>query len=308
MHDGTNWIRQQGGVDNAVAATDPQGLFVGGTVTDPLDAFSDGDVSLLHFDTSGRLHVTSSGGSTGLTLTETDDDSVAVGQSVDATLGLPYFSNLDNAGVWERWTGRTDDDALPINDAHPTILNMLYGYDQAATSWKRINAIPDNAVIGVTPVGIMTEGIAVDTAFPTFAGNDAVIDRYSTEGANIATLREQEPYELGTSTSTIASGTTVTLGGVTVNDFFTGTRGRTDLNGFLRYDGSASSVTVLVQVSVDAGVSWSDLDSYQALSGATTVFRDLSVAVGEQIRVRVTNNDGANTTGTTRYGFFFTGN
>src|SRR3990172_6045507 len=47
----------QGGVDNAVASASPQGAFVGGIVTSPLPVFVTGDVSLLHFNTRGRLLV-----------------------------------------------------------------------------------------------------------------------------------------------------------------------------------------------------------------------------------------------------------
>lgn len=57
VFNGTTWIRQQGGVDNAVAPSPPQGLFAGGVVTDPPASFANGDVSLLHFDTQGRLLV-----------------------------------------------------------------------------------------------------------------------------------------------------------------------------------------------------------------------------------------------------------
>jgi hypothetical protein len=49
------WIRLQGGIDNAVASPAPQGAFVVGKVTSPLDVYVDGDVSTLNFDTSGRL-------------------------------------------------------------------------------------------------------------------------------------------------------------------------------------------------------------------------------------------------------------
>jgi hypothetical protein len=49
------WIRQQGGVDNAVGPATPQLGYVGGIVTDPEDVFADGDTSGLHFDTRGRL-------------------------------------------------------------------------------------------------------------------------------------------------------------------------------------------------------------------------------------------------------------
>ncbi len=81
MHDGTAWIRVQGGVDNAAATGSPQGLFVAGIVTDPLDAYTDGDVSFFHFDTSGRLEVKTTI-SEGTTVTSPADTAVGVGLTV----------------------------------------------------------------------------------------------------------------------------------------------------------------------------------------------------------------------------------
>jgi hypothetical protein len=55
IHDGTNWGRLRGGIDNAVAVGNLRGAYVGGIVTDPVGVFVNGDVSLLHFDLNGRL-------------------------------------------------------------------------------------------------------------------------------------------------------------------------------------------------------------------------------------------------------------
>lgn len=134
MFNGTEWIRNEGGVDNAAAPASPQGLFVGGVVTDPVDVFADGDVSLLHFDTSGRLRVNSEN------LEETDDDSIPIGNLHGVTIPLNYFSNLDNGSIWERWTGRDDDDAIPVGDTSPTVIALEYGFDGVDWARKTVSA------------------------------------------------------------------------------------------------------------------------------------------------------------------------
>jgi hypothetical protein len=85
VFNGTNWIRLQGGVDNAVAPASPQGAFVAGVVTDPVDAFVDGDISLLHMDASGRLLTSCSPGAPGTTIVAGANTTVGVG----ATVALP---------------------------------------------------------------------------------------------------------------------------------------------------------------------------------------------------------------------------
>jgi hypothetical protein len=49
------WIRHSGGTDGVTQADLLQGAYVGGVVTDPYDVFADGDTSLLHYDTAGRV-------------------------------------------------------------------------------------------------------------------------------------------------------------------------------------------------------------------------------------------------------------
>jgi len=87
VHDGTNWGRLRGGIDNAVAAGNLRGMYVGGIVTEPADVFVDGDVSLLHFDLQGRLQVTSSDVQPGETIASPADIPVGVG----ATVPLPVI-------------------------------------------------------------------------------------------------------------------------------------------------------------------------------------------------------------------------
>lgn len=84
VYDGTSWIRHYGGVDNAVAPASPQGALIGGVVTDPLDTYVDGDISLLHFDLLGRL-VVATQGSPGATIATSADTAVGIG----ATVPLP---------------------------------------------------------------------------------------------------------------------------------------------------------------------------------------------------------------------------
>jgi hypothetical protein len=87
VHDGTNWGRLRGGIDNAVAAGNLRGMYVGGIVTEPADVFVDGDVSLLHFDLQGRLQVTLSDVQPGETIASPADIPVGVG----ATVPLPVI-------------------------------------------------------------------------------------------------------------------------------------------------------------------------------------------------------------------------
>jgi hypothetical protein len=335
------WHRINGGTDNAVLSAPIRGLSVGGLVTDPLQTFANGDFSLFHFDTNGRLltnmeglvedddDAIAAGQTTGLGLTlpyyynrdtsqwerqagRNDDDSVPTASGTPSVLNIPYFSNLDNTGIWERWTGRTDDDTLPAGDASPTILNLLHGFDTVNNNWRRVTAIEDNDSIGGPPLpaGVMTEGMTM-SGFPSFAASDACVDRFTIEGAKIATLREQEPYEIAavSDASGIASGTTLVIASaIQQNDFFLGSHGRTVLNGMFNYAGAASSVTLQVQISTNGGGTFFTVDSFTVNSGTPSVIRDLSVAMGNRVRLRAINNDAGNTTGQTDYGFYLTSN
>jgi len=106
IFDGTVWIRQMGGIDNAVAPASPQGSFIAGIVTDPLDVFTDGDISFLHFDTSGRLLVNAEG------VTDTDDNSIAAGQTTGLSIDLSY---LFDGTVWIRQMGGIDNAVAPAS-------------------------------------------------------------------------------------------------------------------------------------------------------------------------------------------------
>ena len=106
VFNGTSWIRLQGGVDNAVAPASSQGAFVGGVVTDPLEVFVDGDISLLHFDTSGRLLVNAEG------VTDTDDNAISPGQTTGLGIELEYIFNGTD---WIRLQGGVDNAAAPAS-------------------------------------------------------------------------------------------------------------------------------------------------------------------------------------------------
>ena len=58
IFDGTNWVRLQGGIDNAAAPASPQGAFVAGEAHTALQVYADGDIVIPNFDTSGRLRTT----------------------------------------------------------------------------------------------------------------------------------------------------------------------------------------------------------------------------------------------------------
>lgn len=97
----------QGGVDNAVASISPQAAFVGGVVTSPLAVFANGDVSLLHFDTSGRLLTFSS--VSGF-VTDTDDNLIAAAQTLPLFINENYVFDGTN---WIRIQGGVDNAAAP---------------------------------------------------------------------------------------------------------------------------------------------------------------------------------------------------
>jgi len=294
------WKRWEGGVDNSPTTSDQCG-FVGGSVTDPLDAYADGDACCLHFDTSGRLLVT---GTFTFPSTEDDDDAIAAGALARAeVLNIAYFSNLDNASIWERWTGRSDDDSLPFLDASPTVLGQTLISDGA--SWKRLMGAINNTVAPASPRGAFSVGV-VRTSFDVFAAGDAAVDQYTVDGAKIGILRTQEPFEVLTSQAAIAGGGVLTSTAVQQNSLFAGSLGRHSLQGFVHYTGTASSLTIDVQISLDAAVTWVTTDSYTVLSGVASTIRDLCIAMGNRVRIRITNNDGVNGTGTTNIGFYLT--
>jgi hypothetical protein len=262
IFDGTNWIRLQGGVDNAVAPVSAQGAFVGGVVTDPVDAFADGDVSLLHFDTSGRLLTSAAG-----TVTDTDDNSIAAGQ------------------------------VLPLT------IDENYVFD--GTNWIRLQGQANNAVAPAAPQGAFIAGI-VRTSFDVFAAGDAFVPQGNVDGALLNIPRVQEPFEVGTSQATIAASGTTTLGPIQQNSMFAGSLGRHNLQGFVHYAGTASSLTVTIDISVDGGATFITVQSFTVLSGTAMVIQNFCVAMGNRVRVVVTNNDGVNNTGTTNMAFYLT--
>lgn len=140
VNNGTGWIRAQGGTDNASAGTANQGQFVGGIVTDPLDAFADGDFSLLHFDTNGRLLVNAEG------VTDTDDDAIAAGQETSLGINLNYgYDGTD----WGRMriksaAAATSDERL----AHLSTMAVLAMIDTTAPAGSMEIPIAANRNVG----------------------------------------------------------------------------------------------------------------------------------------------------------------
>jgi len=88
IHDGTSWIRQMGGLDNAPAAASPQGTFIAGIARVALPVYADGDVVIPAFDTSGRL-IVSGGGGAGVGTTITTPANTAVGIGATVALAAP---------------------------------------------------------------------------------------------------------------------------------------------------------------------------------------------------------------------------
>jgi hypothetical protein len=159
---------------SAIASPSDGSLLIGGF--DPVAALQ----RHIRVSPAGRLEVdVISGGGGGVT--DTDDDSVAAGQTVSLNISmpyyfdretsvwkrsagrsdddsvpisegwpggitLPYFSNLDAGipGTWKRWTGRNDDGTLPGSDFHPTILGQTYGFNPSPLTWGRVLVYPDD--------------------------------------------------------------------------------------------------------------------------------------------------------------------
>lgn len=85
IYNGTDWIRQMGGVDNAPAAVSPQGSFIAGiSRTGVLPIYADGDVVIPSCDVNGRL-LTFSSAASGTVITTPADTAVAIA----ATVALP---------------------------------------------------------------------------------------------------------------------------------------------------------------------------------------------------------------------------
>jgi len=172
---GAAWIRWHGGVDNAVAVASAQGGFVGGIVTDPVDVFVDGDVSLLHFDLNGRLLIS---GSVTVTpfATTADDNAIPVGATLEYGIILEYGWDVVAGTDWVRkqlaspitaWSsatvtfGMVTSGTLRVWDGG-TILDVVYG-------------ARDNALMAGTPAGGLNAFYAVTSAVTTYAATDAVI-------------------------------------------------------------------------------------------------------------------------------------
>lgn len=303
-----NWMRQEGGVDNSPGPAFPQVSYIGGIVTDPLDVFVDGDTSGLHFDTSGRVLVS---GVTTSTHTEVDDDDVAIGHTVDEVLAINYFVNRDGApNNWRRWPGYVDDNDIPDGDVQPTVipLNYLFAGAGGGDSWIRWGGGVENAVVPLEAKQPGFVGGLVTDPLDTFADDDASMLHFDTQGCLLTRNCEDDPFELALSQAAIAGGGTFTSAVVQQNALQAGSRGRTYLHGFVHYAGTASSVTVFVDISLDAGVTFISVGSFTVVSGVVTLLQDYSVSLGNRIRIRVVNNDAVNGTGTTNLAFYLTKN
>lgn len=84
VFDGTNWIRQMGGVDNTPAAASPQGAFFAGIARLVLPTYADGDVVIPSCDENGRL-LTLSSSAPGTVISTPADTAIGIG----ATVALP---------------------------------------------------------------------------------------------------------------------------------------------------------------------------------------------------------------------------
>jgi hypothetical protein len=236
-----------------------------------------------------------------------------IGGNVNA--GLPAYTAGDFSVLNFDTSGRvlvsasismvtdTDDNAIASGQVLDLIINENYMFN--GTDWIRVQGGVDNAAAPASPQGQFTANVAI-TSFPGFTDGDVAIPRANDEGATITIPRTQEPFEVALSQATIAASATFTSTVVQQNDFFVDSLGRTLLHGFVNYAGTASSATVSVDISVDGGGTFITTDTFTVLGGTPTVIRNLSVALGNRVRVRVTNNDGANTTGTTNIYFALT--
>jgi len=173
INNGTTWIRWHGGVDNAAAVASPQGAFAAGVVTDPVDVFVDGDVSLLHFDLSGRLLTTAT--STPFATTA-DDNAIPVGATLEYSIDLEYGWDVVGATDWVRQQlaslvtalssatvtfGLATTGTLRVWDGSTT-LDVVYG-------------ARDNAAFTGTPTGGLNAFYAVTSATTTYTAGDSVI-------------------------------------------------------------------------------------------------------------------------------------
>lgn len=373
----SDWVRLQGGTDNAVGPATPQIAFVGGIVTDPVDVFADGDVSALHFDTSGRLLIS---GSVIVTpfATTADDDAIASGATLEYLINLNYgFDGTDwrrenvrdatssiseslmhlltrsavsalntaagagsqNEAVWGRapsafegvatgvgtalWTAsvmlgtetgagvyhllevrNADVDADFTETLRGALTNSRLAI-QDGSDWIIWQGAVNNAVAPAAPQGAFTVGL-VRTSFDVFVAGDAYVPQGTVDGATIVIPRTQEPFEVATSQATIAAAGIFTSASIQQNSLFAGSLGRHNLQGFMHYAGTASSVTIAIQISLDSGATFITTDTFTVVSGTATVIRDLCIAMGNRLRIQITNNDGANSTGTTNIGFYLT--
>jgi hypothetical protein len=218
-------------------------------------------------DITGRLVVVGGGGGGGVGITDTDDNSIVPGQTTLLAIDENYVFDGTN---WIRWQGGTDATAAPA-----------------------------------TPQGGFTAGKVI-TTFPVFVAGNVAVDRFTVDGAKLEIPRTQEPFELTLSQAAIAASATFTSAVVQQNSLFAGSLGRTLLHGLVNYAGTASSLTVNVDISLDAGATFVTTDTVTVLSGMPTVIRNLSVALGNRVRIRVVNNDGANGSGTTNIAFYLT--
>ncbi len=142
-------------------------------------------------------------------------------------------------------------------------------------------------------------GIA-ETGDVAFTAADAVVPRNrNKDGALVVANRQDAPAIVGTTQASIAASGSFVLGPEKTQNFWADTCGLYNLSLLVHYAGTASSVTALVEVSLDSGATWVAIRSYTVLSGVALVVESLRVPFGDNVRVTLTNNDGANATGVT---------
>lgn len=223
-------------------------------------------------DTMGRL-ITVGGGGGGVGITDTDDNAIAPGQTT----------------------------LLAIDEN--------YVYDPVAGDWIRLEGGVDNSPGPATPQVAFVGGVVTDPV-DAFVDGDVSGLHFDLGGRLLVSggsslLEAFAPFELANSQAPLAaSGTFVAT--TQQNLATAGSGGRAMLHGFVHYAGVASDLTVTVSISLDAGATFIVIDTFTVVSGTPTVIRELSVALGNRVRVTVTNNDAASGTGTTNIGFYLT--
>ena len=158
VHDGTNWGRLRGGIDNAVAAGNLRGAYVGGVVTDPVGVFANGDVSLLHFDVNGRLLTTAVAVIPPGTFAQGDFDSIAANEAIVTALWVrSAVTGYDaSAAVGSRNVPVVARNFDAITDVDADLIGLLTNsrlafYNGDINKWERLEG---RAALAAQPYGL----------------------------------------------------------------------------------------------------------------------------------------------------------